>query len=201
MSTNLIGYKNFDEKQRVEFEESTRQKQRKNLFLAMLIVPVILIVAFQVAIFFTDNLGGRFSALIIGVSLSIIFEMVLLVQAVRTRLQKDFEGEVIKKKIKRKTTGGNDNLAIYYRQTVTFRTDKGKKIKKHWKSDFKEPSPCTWYGYLNVGDKVRFHAKMDYYEKYDKSEDSNIPCAGCGKYVDIMPPTCSQCGAPLIKPV
>ena len=200
MSTNLIGYKELSEIQRVELEGNTKQKKRKTMLLTMLITPIILIAAFQIVAFFTDNLGGHLGALTIGIVLSIIFEIAFAVKILKQFLQKDFEGEVVKKNIKRKTTGSQDDVAVYYRQSVVFRTDKGKKIKKHWRSDYKEPSPHTWYGYLNNGDKVRFHAKMDYYEKYDKSGDSKIPCAKCGQHVDIKPDTCLKCGALLIKP-
>jgi hypothetical protein len=200
MGTGLIGYKNLSEMQREEFEENTKRKHRKNLFLTMLLIPVILIAAFQIAVFFTNNLGGHVGALIIGVVLSIIFEIWFAVKAVKQHLQKDFEGEVINKKTKRVTSGNPENATVSYRNIVVFRTNEGKKIKKQWELGTTNPSPHNWYNYLNIGDKVRFHAKMDYYEKYDKSGDREIPCAKCGKFVDIVPYTCSECGAALIKP-
>jgi hypothetical protein len=202
MSTDLIGYKNLSERQREEFEKSAGRKQQKNLFLTMMLLPVILIAAFQIAVFFTDNLGGRVGALIIAVVLSIILEIWFIVKAIRQRLQNDFEGEVIVKKIKRISDGDPNNgvTTIRYRHIMEFKTNIGKIIKKHWDQGFANASPQTWYGYLNVGDKVRFHAKMDYYEKYDKSGDSEIPCAKCRRFVDIGPGTCSECGAELIKP-
>jgi len=54
--------------------------------------------------------------------------------------------------------------------------------------------------YLNVGDRVRYHGKLDYYEKYDKSHDAEVPCADCGRYVDIRLENCPVCKAPIIKP-
>jgi len=204
MDKILIGYKNLSEIQRGEFEENTKQKRRKILFWIMLLFPVLMVAAFQIAVFFTDKLGGRLGALIIAAVFTVIFEVWAVIKAIKERLQKDFEGEVIKKKTKRINSGSTYNkvgfLDVSYRNTVVFKTNQGKRIKKRWEPGEKDPPPHTWYGYLNIGDKVRFHAKMDYYEKYDKSGDSEIPCAKCGKFVDITPDVCSDCGAPLIKP-
>ena len=112
MSTNLIGYKELSEIQRVELEGNTKQKKRKTMLLTMLITPIILIAAFQIVAFFTDNLGGHLGALTIGIVLSIIFEIAFAVKILKQFLQKDFEGEVVKKNIKRKTTGSQDNVAV-----------------------------------------------------------------------------------------
>ena len=204
MGRNLIGYKNISELQRGEFEENTKQKRRKILFWVMLLFPVLMVAAFQIAVFFAELPGGRLGALTIAIILTVFFEIWAVIKAIKERSQKDFEGEVIKKKTKKLDSGTPDNVLGYfdirYRNTVVFKTTRGKRIKKHWAPGEKDPSLQTWYGYLNIGDKVRFHAKMDYYEKYDKSGDSEIPCAKCVKFVDITLDNCPECGAPLIKP-
>jgi hypothetical protein len=54
--------------------------------------------------------------------------------------------------------------------------------------------------YLNIGDKVRYHGTLDYYEKYDKSRDTKVPCANCRQYVNIRLDNCPNCQVPVIKP-
>ena len=57
----------------------------------------------------------------------------------------------------------------------------------------------TLYNYFNIGDRVRHHAGLNSYEKYDKTGDAFIPCNACGTLCDISEYTCFRCKCPLLK--
>ena len=51
----------------------------------------------------------------------------------------------------------------------------------------------------HIGDRVRHLAKLNSYEKYDKTKDSIIFCIACGTLCDIADDTCCRCKCPLLK--
>ena len=110
--------------------------------------------------------------------------------------KKDWEGEVINQRTYEKTVrnGGDDNNVRY--ETVyetTFRTDSGKKKK------LKETTWHQRYEYFNMGDRVRFIGALKTYEKYDKSHDDVIICAGCSTLRDPRETYCGRCGCVILK--
>lgn len=107
----------------------------------------------------------------------------------------DWEGTVVDKKQWTDTTtdeNGNTSQSSD-RYKLVFRTSDGRTKKD-------QSGSRTLYDYLQVGDTVRFHGtNMRYYEKYDKSRDSVIPCAGCGMNVDARSNYCPSCGCIIFK--
>ncbi len=57
----------------------------------------------------------------------------------------------------------------------------------------------TLYNYYRIGDRVRHHAGLNSYEKYDKTRDSIIFCAACATLCDIGDDVCYRCKCPLLK--
>jgi len=55
------------------------------------------------------------------------------------------------------------------------------------------------YDYYKVGERVRYHDRIDYLEKHDKSYDSYTLCALCKARADINADRCPKCSAPLLK--
>ena len=56
--------------------------------------------------------------------------------------------------------------------------------------------------YLTEGDRVRFLGNLGSpyaYEKYDKSNDIEIPCVSCGAKMDPRYDYCTACGSILLK--
>ena len=77
---------------------------------------------------------------------------------------------------------------------TVFRLNNGKQYTH------KEFNSSKVYNYLQVGDMVRFHGtNMRYFEKYDKSRDAEIPCAGCMSLVDARANYCPSCGCIMLK--
>ena len=59
----------------------------------------------------------------------------------------------------------------------------------------------TVFDYFQVGDRVRHHAGLNSYEKYDKSHDSIIFCNACATLCQISDDVCWRCKCPLLKQV
>ncbi|MBE5958285.1 MAG: DUF2500 domain-containing protein [Lachnospiraceae bacterium] len=110
--------------------------------------------------------------------------------------KKDWEGEVVGKRTFERTVRKNGDDGVDRHETVyeiTFKTDAGKK-KKIEDGVFHHK-----YDYFNVGDRVRFIGKLRNYEKYDKSQDDVIICAGCEELRDPRDTYCGRCGCIILK--
>ena len=59
----------------------------------------------------------------------------------------------------------------------------------------------AWYASINEGDRVRFHGQngTNYCEKYDKSKDAAILCAGCRTLRDARENFYARCGCVILK--
>ena len=56
------------------------------------------------------------------------------------------------------------------------------------------------YGYLNVGDRVRYHPQLSVpLEKYDKTRDGCLICPFCGQPMPIENDYCDKCKKPLLR--
>ncbi len=81
----------------------------------------------------------------------------------------------------------------YYLYVVKIQTDSGK-IKR-----IENRSENSYYfSYFKVGDRVRYHPGIDYYEKYDKTYDTHELCPFCNRVNPITEDVC-KCGAPIVK--
>ena len=160
-----------------------------------------MVVIVQVVAFFLTDFS-RLSLFILSILVGLLGMIITFVQYAKKKNQKDFEGELIKTTVKTKSRGdaSQGNNEKYYLHTLHFKDSQGKFHNYSIESRSKETTPNTWMGYLKVGDRVRFHAKQDYFEKYDKSNDIHIPCAKCQKYFETLKDNCPHCGAVTIKP-
>jgi hypothetical protein len=124
-----------------------------------------------------------------------------LISSAKRASAKPWDGEVADKKITEHNKHRQDGTGItHFSHTITFNlADSG---RKKMKKSLHTGALDAWdmMVYLNIGDKVRYHGKLDYYEKYDKSRDTEVPCAGCRRYVNIRLDNCPNCQVPVIKP-
>lgn len=175
-----------------------RRNQRRNTFWSVVIMIIVSIIIFA-AIYFS---GGRDLGKMLPVSLIVlaglwVFWIIWLI--LHNRPKKDWEGVVEDKETFTKEVSRRDSDEHYHTRTqhvyvVRFRRDDGKKAK------VKTIDNSLWYNYLFKGDRVRFHGNhMNYYEKYDKSQDECIPCASCGTMRDARETYCGLCGAVMLK--
>lgn len=137
-------------------------------------------------------------SLYIGFGIGFMFLVIALFQILGRKRSETWDGTVENKKIQKKTKRqdiGNDNIQYedYLEYSIIIRSDQG---KRH---TIKSQDSDTLYNYYQIGDRVRHHAGLNSYEKYDKSGDKFIPCNACGTLCDITDDTCFRCNCPLLK--
>lgn len=139
-------------------------------------------------------------ALFIGLGIGGMFVLIALYSIIARKRSKTWDGLVVDKTIieknRRQSTGSgeNDYYIKYYKEyVVTIRDDKGKNHHITAEDDY------TQYNYYQIGDKVRHHAGLNSYEKYDKRQDSIIFCNACATLCDIEEDVCPRCKCPLLK--
>ena len=163
-----------------------------------IIMSVVAVVGFYIAgEKGADNMENP-QALYIGLGIGGMFLVIALFQIFGRKRSTTWDGTVEDKKIKKKTerhTYGDDDVRYedYLEYTIIIRSDSGKKhILRYRNAD-------TMYNYYLIGDRVRHHAGLKSFEKYDKTGDKFIPCNACGTLCDIGEDYCHRCKCPLLK--
>lgn len=167
-----------------------------------LIFAVILILLPLAVAFFIGFSKDDFSSLPIGLAVSAVFLVFNLFSLARKKAQNQWDGVVIDKqsreRLKRDPDDSDSGRKAYTEYTVTLRDDRGKKRKITEGTPHNSAHP--YFEYLSVGDRVRYHPQFgNFYEKFDKSHDTYLYCAICGKKNDIADAHCAFCDAPLVK--
>lgn len=133
----------------------------------------------------------------IGMGISGMFLMIALVTVSGRKRSKTWDGVVLDKKVlsKQRRQGSEDDYynIDYLEYVVTVQDQNGKKHRIAAVDD------DTVYNYFEIGNRVRHHAGLNSYEKYDKSGDSIIFCNACGTLCDIADDYCYRCNCPLLK--
>ncbi|MDD4541746.1 MAG: zinc-ribbon domain-containing protein [Eubacteriales bacterium] len=137
-------------------------------------------------------------ALYIGFAIGGMFLLIALFQILGRKRSKTWDGTVEDKKIKKKSRRrdyGDDNVQYedYLEYSVIIRSDQGKRYT------VTAEDSDTLYNYYQIGDRVRHHAGLNSYEKYDKTGDKFITCSACGTLCDIRDDYCFRCKCPLLK--
>ncbi len=157
------------------------------------ILAVIAVVGFPIY----GNLSGELDwpgSLFYGFAIGGMFILIALLQTLKRILDKTWDGVVTYKDsytIKQRDRNGHMHHHTYY--ILKIKKDSGGTKKHKWK-DIPGLS-----GYLNIGDRVRHHKGLSYYEKYDKSKDTRIMCVACMSFPDIKMDICPSCKCPLLK--
>lgn len=165
------------------------------------IFSVILAVAAVVGFYIAGETSPEMDnpeSLFIGFGIGGMFLLIALFQILGRNRSKTWDGTVKDKTIKRKTekhTYGDDDVRYedYLEYSVIIRSDQGKQYVIRAKND------DTLYNYYRIGDRVRRHAGLKSYEKYDKTGDKFIPCNACATLCDIADDYCYRCKCPLLK--
>lgn len=187
---NLVG---FSPKINDPAFASYKRKSVTWSFLFAAILAVIAIVAFPVYGKQSGELDWP-QSLYYGMGIGGMFITIALLQTIRRGLDQTWDGVVEYKdaynEINRSRNGQRSSTAVYI---MKIRKASGGLKKHKWRGI---PGP---YSYYNVGDQVRHHRGFEYYEKYDKSQDSQILCAACLSMNDIHLQQCKRCKCPLLK--
>ncbi|MCE5236278.1 MAG: hypothetical protein ABFC62_11640 [Clostridiaceae bacterium] len=166
------------------------------------IFSMILAVAAVIGFYIYGEISSEMEnpqALYIGFGIGGLFLIIALFQILGRKRSKTWDGVVVDKTIKKKSrhqsTGNDDYTIKYYTEyAVVIREDAtGKKHRMIAEDDL------TVFNYFQVGERVRRHAGLNSYEKYDKSKDSIIFCNACGTMCSIADDVCFRCKCPLLK--
>ncbi len=162
-------------------------------FIFSLILAVIAVIAFPIY----GNASGDIDwpdSLYYGMGIGGMFVIIALMQFIKQRAEKTWDGVIESKDTFRERDRNADSHVSYDTvYVIKVRKDSGG-IKKHrWRN-----TPGL-YNYYQIGDRVRHHKGFYFYEKFDKSRDSKIMCAACMTMNDISEDHCSRCKCPLLK--
>lgn len=134
-------------------------------------------------------------SLFIGMVIGGMFLLIGLFTILGRKRTRTWDGVVVDKKIKKKKRdqGNGGDYVRYLEYSVIVQENGGKKHSITVDDD------DTVYKYYEVGDKVRHHAGLNSYEKYDKSRDNIIFCNACATLCGINDDYCWRCKCPLLK--
>jgi len=181
------------------FEKLRKKNFRRSMKHGCIFFPILLLL-FQIIPFFSDDFS-RPRALLIGCIVGGFGLVWTLLAGMFRAAAKNWDGEVVDKKIiEDRSEDRNGHVSHDYYHTLYFRLANGGKKKMRQRFSTGDPRNWDMMVYLNVGDKVRYHGKLDYFEKYDKSRDTEVPCANCKKYIDLRLDHCPACQVPVVKP-
>ena len=154
-------------------------------FILLILAPIVISIIISIK---NDDNG----AVAVGFGVSAIFFVFNVVYFLINKTKRQYDGVVVKKYTERKHRGGgNDGYMTY--QVVELRTDSGRKKKI-------SGTVNPWNDYLHEGDKVRYYPQFNnYYEKYDKSNDSYVYCPVCMSKNSLNDDICKRCKVPVIK--
>jgi len=179
------------------------KKYIKNYNRWSVIFTVIVAVAAVVGFTIAGEMGvdgmGNPESLYIGLAVGGMFIVIAISQIKGRKRSSTWDGTVVDKKVRKKTErqfdADNDyNYNVdYLEYSVVIRSDHG---KTHV---LKDRNNDTLYNYYRVGDRLRYHAGLKSYEKYDKSADNFIICNACASLNDIHYDYCFRCKCPLLK--
>ncbi|NLO47730.1 MAG: zinc-ribbon domain-containing protein [Clostridiales bacterium] len=153
------------------------------------IFTFILAIAAVIGFYITGEAGAEGmsnpQSLFIGLGIGGMFLVIALFQILGRKRSTTWDGTVEDKKIKKKTVR-NDNVQYdsYLEYSVIIRSDRGKRYT------IKSRDSDTLYNYYQIGDRVRHHAGLNSYEKYDKTGDKFIFCSACGTLCEIKDDVC-----------
>ena len=180
------------------FKKYLKNSNRWSLLFS-LIIAIVAVVGFYIYGETSSEMENP-QALYIGFGIGGMFILVALFQVLGRKKSRTWDGTVVDKTVKnkrrRQSTGADENDFYWVEYTeykVIIRSEQGKKYEITAEDD------TTLYDYYQIGDKIRHHAGLNSYEKYDKSKDSIIFCGACGSLNQIEDDFCHRCKCPLLK--
>lgn len=134
------------------------------------------------------------NSLYYGLGIGGMFLVIAVGQTLKRGFDKTWDGVVKDKKTYREVDRSDNGHTHYHTvYKVRVKKDKGGTKTHKWRD-----TPGL-FDYYSVGDKVRHHKGFFYYEKYDKSQDTQIMCAACMAFNDVNNENCERCKCPLLK--
>ncbi len=181
------------------FAKYIRNSNRWSVIFAVILAVIAVVGSFIAGESGFDGMENP-EALLIGLGVGGMFLVIALFTVLWRKRSRTWDGVVVDKTVKKKSrhrnTGGDDAddyIEYYTEYAVVIRDERGKTHR------IVHEDNATAYNYYQVGDRLRHHAGLNTYEKYDKSRDSVIFCNACGTLCDIHEDVCPRCKCPLLK--
>ena len=168
--------------------KANKSRNAKASFVFLIILSIIIAAILMI----TQHVSITNALIVVGIIWA--FDIIWLLFSLRKR--NDWEGVVEAKKdyMEGRHRGSSDDTVEYtHVYKLVFRTADGKK------KTLKDRNNSRRYDYFREGDRLRFIGSLSYYEKYDKSQDPFIPCAGCSSERDAREDYCGRCGCVMLK--
>jgi len=185
IEVNLIGFSD-------KISDPAYSKYKKDSitwsFLFSFILAIIAIIGFPI---YGNNTGDLDwpESLFYGMGIGGMFIAIAALQTAKRRLDKTWDGIVIDKQFYVKHSNNEYNT----KYIMKIEQDSGKVKKIKW-TDYPDI-----FNYYEIGDRIRHHKGLFYFEKYDKSKDTEILCISCIYFNDIKEDFCIRCKCPLLK--
>jgi hypothetical protein len=157
-------------------------------FLFSFILFVIAVIGFPIYGNCTGELDWP-ESLFYGIGIGGMFVTIAALQTAKRKIDKTWDGTVIDKQLYSKYY----NNEYHTQYVIKIEKDSGKIKTVKW-TDYPEI-----FNYYEIGDRIRHHRGLFYYEKYDKRRDSEILCVACRHFNDIKEDFCIRCKCPLLK--
>lgn len=161
----------------------------------------IMAVASIIGFFIAGEVGAEGldnpQSLYIGFGIGGMFLTIAFFQIISRKISRTWDGVVVDKTIKqkmRRRDNENESDDYYTEYTVAIKENTSGKLHR-----ITSENNETVYNYYQIGDRLRHHALLNSYEKYDKSRDNIIFCSACSTLCDISSDTCFRCKCPLLK--
>ena len=175
------------------FISKHRQYNLKIFIISLFFIPLPIVFLMIYSNFEPDF--GTSDAIKYGLLLSALFSFFLLIIYLQRAYGKPWEGVIVYKDVEQRRRRRNKYSYEYYDvYVIKITTDSGssKTIEEYNYSDY-------YYSHFNVGDRIKYHPSIGYYEKYDKTNDYELLCPFCSTVTSIERNQCKKCGTPLIK--
>ena len=183
----------------------------KKILIEKLITRILFILAWFVFWIFCYFYYSKSDVLILPNSTNIVFFMALVViialpfgvtKIFQIIFSRTGDGVVVDNEVKTipdtrigrsRLIGAFKSSDLHFKQVVdvNVQRDDGKIIVRRF-----DDKVLTYY---NIGDRVRIHKGINYFEKLDKSNDRNIVCLKCGHINDMEKDKCYHCGRNLYR--
>lgn len=174
-----------------EFKEAMSKSNRTNVIIYVLLLLFLApLLTFIASLLMPSSFGVLVGAYVV---VEIIMIVIVINLMVKRFAGKSWDGRVTNQRVTSEREGNTSHRrAVYVTQFVT---DDGKK------KAYKERTVSPFYDYLEVGDYVRYHPRLNYpFEKYEKNLDYLV-CPFCSIGQPVGNGYCKNCKKPLLVDV
>ena len=175
-----------------EFIEKHKEYNLKMFALGLLAMALPIVILYIYSEY--DTKLDTNAALILGLIFSLSVPLLYVPSFLRKSFVKSWEGLIYYKDSEIRTYSHKGHTSTYEVFVLKIRKNSGDSTSIEERS-----KDSYYYKNFKVGDRIKYPASIDYYEKYDKTKDKELLCPFCSTVSSITSKKCKKCGTPLIK--